>query len=91
MVFLFYRIFQELELKAADIRQSIFPALYACAPLLIIIWLNNLLTLSPTFVNVAAALTLYSLLWAIGTWYFGINSGERAQLLGLLRKALHRA
>jgi O-antigen/teichoic acid export membrane protein len=89
-VLLVYRVFYALKIKAAEVLSNVLPALYACAPLLTMIWLSELLIATPTLQNVAATLIIYFLLWITGTWFLGVNSIEKAQVRRLAVKALQR-
>ena len=86
-----YRVVHTLEIKAAEVISNVLPAVYACVPLLAVIWINELLVVTPTLLNVATTLTIYFLLWITGTWFLGINSIEKVQAGRLISKILQRS
>lgn len=85
---LFYRVVHELDIALTEVATNILPAIFACIPLLTIVWINELIIVVPTFLNVVATLSIYTLIWASGTWFFGINANERNQIQNLITKAL---
>lgn len=90
-VLLVYRVVHELEIALTEVVANVLPAIFACMPLLAIIWINELIVVVPTLLNVTVTLIIYLLIWVSGTWFFGINNQEKIQVQLLFSRFFKKA